>query len=77
MVGYQKTREFYIPPYESWANKPESHGVPKTLYWKPNISLNSQGEAVVRFKKFTSEKWNITLEGITTSGEIVYKNIQN
>jgi hypothetical protein len=63
IVGYQKMREFYIPPYESWTSKPESNGVPKTLYWKPNISLNSQGEAVVRFKKkFSSEKLSITLK---------------
>jgi hypothetical protein len=78
MIGYQKAREFYIPPYESWTSKPQNNGVPKTLYWKPNISLNSQGEAVVRFKKnFSSDKLNITLEGLTSAGEIVYKNIQN
>ena len=78
LTGYHKTREFYTPPYELWTVKPESIGVPKTLFWKPGISLNSKGEAEVRFrKKFSTDKISITLEGLTDSGEIIYRRLQN
>ena len=75
--GYQKIREFYIPPYESLTYKPENFGVPRTLFWKPEIVVDSNGEAIVRFKNnLAPGKLNITLEGLTDSGEIVYKNVQ-
>lgn len=77
LAGYQKTREFYIPPYQSWAYKPENFGVPRTIFWEPNIILDSKGEAVVRFKKgIAAEKISITLEGLTDSGEIIYKGLK-
>jgi hypothetical protein len=78
LAGYHKTRAFYVPPYESWAVKPESIGISKTLYWNPNIPINARGEAVVRFKKKSaSDKVCVTLEGLTDSGEIIYKKIQD
>jgi hypothetical protein len=77
LTGYHKTREFYAPPYESWKIKPENIGVPRTLFWTPNISLNSNGEAVVRFKKNPSAgKTTMTIEGLTNSGEIIYKRVK-
>jgi hypothetical protein len=78
LAGYHKTRAFYIPPYESWTIKPESIEIPRTIYWNPNVDINEDGEAVVRFKKiFSSDKLNITLEGLTDSGEIVYSRTEN
>ena len=78
VTGYQKTREFYIPPYQSWTYKPENYNIPKTIFWKPNIILSPNREVTVGFKKeFTSEKFTITLEGLTDSGEIIYKEVTN
>jgi len=78
VTSYQKTREFYIPPYELGTTGPEANVVPKTLYWKPNVSLNAKGEAMFRFKKkLASDKLDIILEGLTDSGEIVYKKVQD
>ena len=77
LTGYHKTREFYSPPYESWKIKPENIGVSRTLYWTPDISFNTNGEAVVRFKKNPSAgKTTMTIEGLTNSGKIIYKRVQ-
>jgi hypothetical protein len=74
MNGYQKTREFYIPPEESWKFKPENSDVARTIFWKPSVFLDSDGEAVIGFKqRSASDKYNITIEGLTDSGEIIYK----
>jgi hypothetical protein len=76
--GYQKTREFYTPPYESWTYKPESYGIPKTIFWKPNVILTPNGDATVSFKKkFAAEKFSVTLEGLTDFGEVIYKDARN
>jgi hypothetical protein len=78
LAGYHKTREFYIPPYESLPVKPETIEIPRTLYWNPNIIINSDGEAVVQFKKDSArDKLDITIEGLTDSGEIIYTRIKN
>jgi TonB-dependent SusC/RagA subfamily outer membrane receptor len=78
MLGYYKAREFYVPPYDTWAYKPEDYNVPRTVYWKPYVSTNAEGEATIRFKKkFPTGKMNATLEGMTSSGEIIYKKAQN
>lgn len=78
MLGYHKTREFYVPPYESWAYKPTDYNVPRTLFWKPEVTTDSTGSATIRFKKkFTTEKFSIVLEGITSSGDLIYYKNQN
>lgn len=77
LTGYHKTREFYIPPYNSGNTMPANTGIPKTLFWTPNISLSTNGEAVVRFKKNSGAgKSTVTVEGLTNAGEIIYKQSQ-
>jgi TonB-dependent SusC/RagA subfamily outer membrane receptor len=78
MLGYHKTREFYVPAYDSWAYKPTDYNVPRTLFWKPMIKTDSTGSATIRFtKKITTEKFSVVLEGITNSGDLIYfKNEQ-
>jgi len=75
IAGYQKAREFYIPPYQSRTYKTESLGIPKTICWKPNIILDQKGEAVIRLQK-DSRKTTMLIEGLTNSGEIIYKRVQ-
>ena len=78
MLGYHKTREFYVPAYDTWKYQPANYSVPRTVYWKPFISIDSTGTATVRFKKkFPVQKMNITLEGITDSGEVIHYESQN
>ena len=73
MLGYHKIREFYVPAYDSWAYKPNNYNVPRTLYWQPMVLTDSLGSARIRFKKkFATEKFNLVLEGITNTGEVIY-----
>jgi TonB-dependent SusC/RagA subfamily outer membrane receptor len=73
MLGYHKTREFYVPAYDSWTYKPIDYNVPRTLFWKPMIKTDSTGSATIKFtKKFTTEKFSVGLEGITNSGDLIY-----
>ncbi|HEY4788302.1 MAG TPA: hypothetical protein VIH57_19750, partial [Bacteroidales bacterium] len=61
-----------------WKYQPANYSVPRTVYWKPFISIDSTGTATVRFKKkFPVQKMNITLEGITDSGEVIHYESQN
>ena len=73
MQGYYKAREFYVPGYSSWEYKPTEYNVPRTLLWKPTIITDSTGVATVTFKNKTDvEKYSITIEGMTSTGEIIH-----
>jgi hypothetical protein len=74
MLGYHKTREFYIPAYDSWQYKPADYNIPQTLYWQPTIITNSNGEALIKFKNLikSNKPKLLTVEGLTESGEIIY-----
>jgi hypothetical protein len=77
-LGYTVPAEFYSPKYETEEQKKNS--VPDrrtTLLWKPNVSVNENGDASFDF--YTSDAasdYLIVIEGITDSGEIVHKTQQ-
>lgn len=73
-LGYQRPVEFYSPKYET----PEQRNnfqpdMRATLYWKPDLLANEQGEANVEF--YTSDAksttYSVVIEGITTGGLLV------
>jgi hypothetical protein len=71
-LGYQKPVEFYVPKYEidsvRLAKQPDMRS---TIYWKPDIKLDSTGSATVKF--FTADPnttYTYILEGLTSRGEI-------
>lgn len=74
-LGYQKPAEFYSPRYET----PEQHenGQPDlrtTIYWNPNITVSSLGEAIFDF--FTADAlttYTVVIEGITYDGTAFHK----
>jgi len=73
MQGYYKAREFYMPVYASWEYKPTEYNVPRTLFWKPTIVSDSAGISTVKFKNKTDvEKYLLTIEGMTSNGEIIH-----
>jgi TonB-dependent SusC/RagA subfamily outer membrane receptor len=73
MLGYQKVKEFYNPPYESWKYKPQDYKVPRTIYWKPELKVNSSGTATIKFKNiYGNIPYSFTIEGLTNTGEIIY-----
>lgn len=66
-------REFYVPRYEAWNYKPKDFAIPRTIYWKPTIETDTAGNATVKFKNKTDvEKYSITVEGLTSGGDIIH-----
>jgi hypothetical protein len=69
-LGYQITREFYSPAYDTRA-KVES-GIPNervTIYWNPNVELDNQGKGYFEFYTSDSDKKHtIVVEGMTEDG---------
>jgi hypothetical protein len=69
-LGYQITREFYSPAYDSPA-KVES-GIPDervTVYWNSNVELDNQGKGYFEFYTSDSDKGQtIVVEGMTEDG---------
>lgn len=74
MLGYHKTREFYVPSYETWQYKPVDYKIPQTLFWAPEVITSSEGKAYIQFKNHlnTNKPKMVTIEGITESGEIIF-----
>ncbi|MDR0667990.1 MAG: TonB-dependent receptor plug domain-containing protein [Prevotellaceae bacterium] len=74
-LGYLVPAEFYSPKYETAAQK--STGVPDrraTLLWQPNVAVGEDGKASFDFYASDSiSGYSIVIEGITNSGEIIYK----
>ncbi len=73
MLGYYRSRDFYVPAYNSWNYKPTDYNIPRTLYWKPYVVTDSEGIATIRFKnRLKILKYITTIEGMTSMGEIVH-----
>lgn len=73
-LGYQNPVEFYSPKYETKEQldspNPDLRSV---LFWKPNVILSENGEAVVDFYTAdTKTSYTIITEGITSSGKIFH-----
>ncbi|WP_017731188.1 TonB-dependent receptor plug domain-containing protein [Nafulsella turpanensis] len=70
--GYYLAREFYTPNYHK---DDPSHAKPdfrSTLYWNPDIFIDENGEAEIKF--FTSdekEEYILLIEGITADGRFI------
>jgi hypothetical protein len=73
MLGYYKAREFYVPNYDAWNYKPTAYNIPRTLFWKGGLTCDSKGTMNVKFKnRLNISNYTVTIEGMTTKGEIVY-----
>lgn len=78
ILSFQKAREFYVPAYETWNNKPQDYNVPRSVYWRPLITIDSTGVATVKIKKRPEVTDFITsIEGIATDGSVLYYQSAN
>lgn len=72
-LGYSMPAEFYVPKYQVEANRQSTlPDLRSTIYWKPDLKTNAQGEADLFF--FTADgtgTYTITAEGLTPKGEII------
>uniref|UniRef100_UPI003217FBDA TonB-dependent receptor plug domain-containing protein n=1 Tax=uncultured Draconibacterium sp. TaxID=1573823 RepID=UPI003217FBDA len=72
IIGFAAYREFYAPEYTSETFDAEEPDGRLTLYWNPEVYVDS-GNADIGF--FTSDKtgrYRIVVEGITSDGKVCY-----
>lgn len=68
--GYSWTKTFYSPPYDK-LGLPDENDVRRTLYWNPNVSTDSNGNAHVSFyNNRSAKKVSISAETVTSNGMI-------
>lgn len=78
MVSFSQAREFYVPAYDSWERKPSEYNVPKAVYWKPDITVGSDGTAVIRVKNPVGvTKVKASIEGLASDGSVLFYQIAN
>lgn len=76
--GIQQQREFYSPNYTT--QKEQLKRIPdyrNTLYWNPQITLQPNKKVNVEFyTSDTSGSYDVVVNGITKTGEPIYKKVQ-
>lgn len=75
--GYYKTREFYVPKYDTDKSLKDKPDYRRILYWQPNVILSKEGKAKIEF--FTSDesaKYRVEVEGMTLDGKVLMGEYQ-
>ena len=75
--GYYGKREFYMPVYDTETIKDPFPDYRNTLFWKPDIITNKQGEAIIDF--YCSDINSIflgTIEGVSGDGLLGTSNFE-
>ena len=72
-LGYSLPAAFYVPKYQMEANRVDPiPDLRTTIFWKPNVKSNAQGEADIFFYTAdTPGTYTITAEGVSDQGEII------
>jgi len=70
-VGFYAAREFYSPRYDDPKANVKVADLRTTIYWKPNIITDKEGNASVEFFNADSPgTYKVTVEGIDADGNI-------
>lgn len=73
-LGYQQEAIFYSPSYDT-PEKAETTipDLRTTIYWKPNVQFNEEGEAVIDFYTADSPgEYKVIGEGISHKGKLIH-----
>lgn len=71
LTGFAVADEFYSPDYQ---NKPlgEPTDYRRTLYWKPDIRLDAEGKATVKFYNNSQQtRLDLSAEGMDAAGQLL------
>jgi TonB-dependent SusC/RagA subfamily outer membrane receptor len=73
-LGYQQTKEFYAPRYETSTQKNDAApDLRTTVYWNPNVVASDEGVAEVDFYAADApESYAVVIEGVTPNGQLIY-----
>jgi hypothetical protein len=74
-LGYQVSRDFYSPAYET-KNKQEDPApdLRTTIYWCSDVQTDETGKATISF--YTGDictTYTVTIEGVTQDGKLIHK----
>jgi hypothetical protein len=73
--GYHKIKEFYSPDYSVEKPTHKRPDVRTTLYWNPNVSVDSTGVAQVLFYTGDVEtNYHVEIEGLSANGDPIIIN---
>jgi hypothetical protein len=74
-LGYAVPAEFYSPKYDTpEALQNDNPDLRSTIYWKPNIVIDSDNKASVDF--YTADKdtpYSVGTEGVCADGRLIYR----
>lgn len=71
MTGYSVCEDFYQPHYEQ-RPLPEHTDYRRTLYWNPNVRLDSKGEAVITvWGNGHDSEPSVSIEGLNSRGQML------
>ena len=72
-LGYQKPAQFYSPRYE-FTTGSDGSDLRSTVYWNPSVKIGANGRSNFTFytTDAASSSYTITVEGITSAGEIIH-----
>jgi len=69
--GYYKAREFYSPAYDDPKTNTQMQDLRSTIYWKPNIVTDKDGNATFSFFNADAKAtYRILIEGIDVDGNL-------
>jgi hypothetical protein len=69
--GYYRSREFYAPKYDDPKTNANVADLRTTIYWKPNIVTDKEGNAAVAFFNADSKgTYMVVVEGIDSDGNL-------
>jgi hypothetical protein len=69
--GYYKAREFYSPQYDDPKTNAQIQDLRSTIYWKPNIITDKEGNASLSFFNADAKgTYRVTIEGIDGDGNL-------
>jgi hypothetical protein len=69
--GYSKVREFYSPKYDDPKFNSKIPDLRSTIYWKPNIITDKEGNASFEFfNADTKGNYRVVVEGIDSEGNL-------
>jgi TonB-dependent SusC/RagA subfamily outer membrane receptor len=73
-LGYQETKEFYAPRYETITQKNDAApDLRTTVYWNPHVVASEEGVAELDFYAADAPKsYAVVIEGITTNGQLIH-----
>ena len=77
LSGYAYLADFYHPDYSTRQPSPEDADYRRTLYWNPDLKLDSTGRAEVKFfNSFRTTRLSIDVAGLSEEGKILWNRTE-